>query len=121
MVLFVFFTWLMYVRPTRPPTGTIIGLFCLSYGTLRFLSDFIRVNDRTVLGLTGAQFLMLSLLPAGIWILFRVRRLVAADEAAGVPAVGAGAAAEPASAGTRPDAPAGSAVPPDSGEATEVP
>jgi phosphatidylglycerol---prolipoprotein diacylglyceryl transferase len=121
MVLFVFFTWLMYVRPTRPPTGTIIGLFCLSYGTLRFLSDFIRVNDRTVLGLTGAQFLMLSLLPAGIWILFRVRRLVAADEAAGVPAVGAGVAAEPASAGTRPDAPAGSAVPPDSGEATEVP
>jgi phosphatidylglycerol---prolipoprotein diacylglyceryl transferase len=81
LVLFVAFTWLLYVRPTRPPTGTVIGIFCLYYGVARFLSDALRVNDERLLGLTGAQWMCVALVAAGIWILFRVRRLVAADEA----------------------------------------
>jgi phosphatidylglycerol---prolipoprotein diacylglyceryl transferase len=84
MVLFVFFTWLLYVRRHRPPTGTVIGIFCAYYGVGRFLSDALRVNDERVLGLTGAQWMCLGLLVAAAWILVRVRGLVAADKAAAV-------------------------------------
>lgn len=83
-VLFVFLTWLLYVRKERPPAGTALGIFCAYYGVSRFLSDSLRVNDERVLGLTGAQYLMLALLLASVWILVRVRRLLAADAAGGM-------------------------------------
>ena len=40
------------------------------------------MNDKTVLGLTGAQWMCLLLIPTGIWILTRVRKVTAADLAA---------------------------------------
>ena len=44
------------------------------------------MNDERVLGLTGAEYLCLALLPTSAWIWFRVcRRLLAEDEAAGMP------------------------------------
>jgi phosphatidylglycerol:prolipoprotein diacylglycerol transferase len=96
VALFAFLTWLLYGRKRRPPTGTILGIFCLYYGVVRFASDSLRVNDDRVLGLTGAQYLCLALLPTSAWIFFRVRRLLAEDEAAGMrPGLGA-LATEPA-------------------------
>ena len=53
--------------------GTLIGVFCVYYGLARGLSDFLRVNDNKVLGLTGAQWLCVVLIPAGILILTKVR------------------------------------------------
>ena len=47
------------------PPGTIIGLFVIWYGIARFLTDFLRVNDETVLGLTGAQWMSVVLVPVG--------------------------------------------------------
>jgi prolipoprotein diacylglyceryl transferase len=79
LVLFGLMTLLMRRRPTP---ATIIGLFCLYYGVARGLSDFLRVNDKTVLGLTGAQWMCVVLIPTGIWILTRVRRVTAADASA---------------------------------------
>ena len=58
-------------RSTRPATA--MAVFCVWYGTLRFLSDFLRVNDEQVLGLTGAQFLMAAVALAGVWVWFWVR------------------------------------------------
>lgn len=84
VVLFVFLTWLLYLRKERPAAGTAMGIFCLFYGTARFLSDSLRANDERVLMMTGAQYLMLTLVVAGFWILFRVRKLLAADVAAGM-------------------------------------
>lgn len=83
VVLFAVLTWLLYVRKERPPAGTAIGVFCLVYGLCRFGSDTLRVNDERVLGMTGAQYLMIALVAAGLWILVRVRRLLAEDVAAG--------------------------------------
>jgi phosphatidylglycerol:prolipoprotein diacylglycerol transferase len=85
LVLFVVLTWLLHVRKERPGPATAIGIFCLWYGVSRFASDSLRVNDERVLGLTGAQYLCLALLPTGIWILTRVRRLLAEDVASGMP------------------------------------
>jgi len=76
LVLFGVMTLLIRRRPTP---ATIIGLFCVYYGVARGLSDFLRVNDKTVAGLTGAQWMCVLLIPTGIWILTRVRRVTAAD------------------------------------------
>jgi phosphatidylglycerol:prolipoprotein diacylglycerol transferase len=84
LVLFAFLTWFMYLRKTPPPAGLAIGIFCAYYGVCRFLSDSLRVNDERVLHMTGAQYLMIALMVASVWILTRVRRLLAADEAEGL-------------------------------------
>ena len=82
LALFAFLTWLLYLRPNRPRTGTAIGIFCAYYGVTRFLSDSLRVNDERVLGLTGAQWMCVALLPTAAWILIKVRRQLDVDVAA---------------------------------------
>ena len=72
-------------HPPRRAPAPSMAIFCAYYGVARFLSDSLRVNDERVLGLTGAQYLCLALLPTSAWIWFRVRRLLAEDEAAGMP------------------------------------
>ncbi len=64
------------------PPGTIVGVFVLYYGITRWLSDSLRVNDERVAGMTGAQWMCLALIPAGIWILWKVRPRLAALAAA---------------------------------------
>lgn len=85
LVLFVVLTYLLHLRARRPGPGVAMAIFCGCYGVARFASDSLRVNDERVLGLTGAQYLSLALLPTAAWIWFRVRRHLAEDEAAGVP------------------------------------
>lgn len=81
--------------------GTLVGLFILYYGVLRFLSDTLRVNDERVAGMTGAQWMSLVMVPAGAVILWKVRprlaRLAAAEEQ------GAEAGADAAEGSTVPD------------------
>ena len=60
------------------PPGTIVGVFVLYYGVTRWLSDSLRVNDERVAGMTGAQWMCLVMIPAGIWILWKVRPRLAA-------------------------------------------
>ena len=62
--------------------GTLVGVFVLYYGVMRFLSDSLRVNDERVLSMTGAQWMCLVMVPAGIWILWKVRPGLAALAAA---------------------------------------
>ncbi len=40
----------------------------------------MRVNDEQVLGLTGAQWMCLALIPFGVWVLFWLRPRLAAEE-----------------------------------------
>lgn len=61
------------------PPGTIIGIFCIWYGVGRFATDIVRTNDERVLGMTGAQFMGLSLIPVGLWILLKVRHAAEAQ------------------------------------------
>jgi phosphatidylglycerol:prolipoprotein diacylglycerol transferase len=53
--------------------GTIVGIFIVYYGVTRWLSDSLRVNDERVAGMTGAQWMCLVMIPAGVWILWKVR------------------------------------------------
>jgi phosphatidylglycerol:prolipoprotein diacylglycerol transferase len=78
-VLFLVLTWLLYLRKERPGPGTAMAVFCGWYGVTRFASDTLRVNDERVLGLTGAQYLCIALVPVSLWIWFRVRGVLARD------------------------------------------
>jgi phosphatidylglycerol:prolipoprotein diacylglycerol transferase len=69
-------------RGTDLPAGTITGVFLVYYGIARWLSDSLRVNDERVLGMTGAQWMCLVMIPAGLWILFKVRPSLAAAASA---------------------------------------
>jgi len=87
LFLLVLFGVMTLLIRRRPGPATIIGLFCVYYGVARGLSDFLRVNDKTVMGLTGAQWMCLALIPTGIWILTRVRHAVAAEPEIDEPAM----------------------------------
>ena len=84
LVLFAVLTYLLHLRSDPPRPGTVMAIFCAYYGVARFLSDALRVNDERVLGLTGAQYLCLLLLPTAAWIWFRVRPQLERDEAEGM-------------------------------------
>lgn len=85
LVLFIVLTWMLYLRKQRVAPGVAMAVFCGYYGIARFASDSLRANDERVLGLTGAQYLCLVLVPTSLWIWFRVRKQLAADQAAGLP------------------------------------
>lgn len=80
--------WRVLHRVPRVTPGTGITLFCAIYAPLRFGSDFLRINDKTVAGLTGAQFLMLAVMVAAGWLRFwvipRNTTLVGAEESSAV-------------------------------------
>ncbi len=94
LVLFGGLQILMRRKP-RPAAGTALGIFCLYYGLARGSSDFLRVNDKLVLGLTGAQWMCAALIPISLWILFRVRRATAALELASAEATAGAGRPEP--------------------------
>jgi phosphatidylglycerol---prolipoprotein diacylglyceryl transferase len=68
--------WLLHRRRAVPSTA--VAVFVLWYGLARFATDFLRVYDDTVLGLTGAQWLSLAMLPVGLWLLLVKRPRLAA-------------------------------------------
>ena len=86
IVLFGILTWLLYLRKERARPGTAVAVFCGFYGVARFASDSLRVNDERILGLTGAQLLSAAMVPASLWIWFRVRKILAQDVADGMTA-----------------------------------
>jgi phosphatidylglycerol:prolipoprotein diacylglycerol transferase len=74
---------LLYVgRKVRKP-GFMILLFTLWYGTMRVITDFLRV-DRRYLGLTGSQLMSIAVGIACLYLLFRYRgappRFVSANQ-----------------------------------------
>jgi phosphatidylglycerol---prolipoprotein diacylglyceryl transferase len=60
----------------RARAGAMTVTFLLWYGVQRFTTDFFRSYDRRVLGLTGAQFLCVVMVVAGIVLWARIRRPV---------------------------------------------
>ncbi len=95
MLIFFPILWRVLHRKPRVAPGTGIAMFCAFYGPIRFASDFLRVNDRLVYGLTGAQYMMIGVTAGAVWLIVRVlpnnRRLQQEEQAAE-----AEAAADPA-------------------------
>jgi len=72
-LLVLFVALLVVLRRRTLPPGMLIGVFSVWYGVMRFLTDFLRVNDRELFGLTGAQYGCLLLIGVGVWILATTR------------------------------------------------
>jgi phosphatidylglycerol:prolipoprotein diacylglycerol transferase len=80
---------LVWMERRRVPTGWLTVTFLLWYGVQRLLTDFLRAYDRTVAGLTGAQYVCLGMIAAGLFIAVRLvrRRSPTPTTAAAAPAV----------------------------------
>jgi phosphatidylglycerol:prolipoprotein diacylglycerol transferase len=65
---------LWYLQRRRVEPGWLTVTFLVYYGTQRFLTDFLREYDRTVAGLTGAQFLCIGMVLGGLALAARLRR-----------------------------------------------
>lgn len=65
---------LLYLDRRRVPAGIMAGSFAVMYGTFRFLTDFVRINDRTLFGLTGAQYMTVGLTLFGIGVIWLALR-----------------------------------------------
>ena len=68
-----FTIWRAGRRKRELAPGTLVGAFILFYGIARLGSDALRVNDERVASLTGAQWMCVVMIPAGAWILWKVR------------------------------------------------
>lgn len=66
------FVALLFLRRRGVRAGFLGGVAGVAYAILRFGLDFLRVNDNTALGLTGAQFGCIVLLGLSIWWLRHV-------------------------------------------------
>lgn len=62
---------LLWVRSRRPPAGTIVGVACVLYAPVRFMFDFLRVEDTLYLGFTPGQYFAVVLLFVGCWVLWQ--------------------------------------------------
>jgi phosphatidylglycerol---prolipoprotein diacylglyceryl transferase len=75
--------WRARRKGTEVVPGTLVALFLLWAGIVRFLLDTLRVNDERFASMTGAQWMSLVMVPYGLYVLFRVRpavrKLVGAD------------------------------------------
>ncbi len=65
---------LFALRRRGASAGWLTTTFLLWYGLQRFLTDFLRAYDRRVLGLTGAQYVCIGLVVAGLVMAVRLRR-----------------------------------------------
>jgi phosphatidylglycerol:prolipoprotein diacylglycerol transferase len=88
--VFVLSAVLWWLIRRRSTPGTAIGVFLVWIGVGRFATDFLRIYDDTVAGLTGAQLMCLVLVPVGLWALLWVRPRLAGEAAAAGDAPGAG-------------------------------
>lgn len=61
--------------------GIMTATFFLWYGTQRFLTDFIRAYDERLGGLTGAQYLCIGMIAAGLALAVRLGRTRAHETA----------------------------------------
>jgi phosphatidylglycerol:prolipoprotein diacylglycerol transferase len=59
-------------RRVRP--GVMTATFLIWYGVQRFSTDFLRAYDERVFGLTGAQYLCIGMVAAGLVLVWRLRR-----------------------------------------------
>jgi phosphatidylglycerol:prolipoprotein diacylglycerol transferase len=73
--------WVLWRLRDRFPPGGLFALYLIFAGAERFLVEFIRRNDKVVLGLTLPQLISLAMVAAGaVWLalLRRARRPAAA-------------------------------------------
>ena len=62
-----------------PPAGHVFAWYLVLTGAARFLVEFIRINPRTIFGMSNAQAMSLVSMMVGALLLWRVRTLAPRD------------------------------------------
>ncbi len=65
LALLLAITWL--ARRRRPAAGTVVAFAATLYAPVRFLFDFLRIEDPTYAGLTPGQWMAIPLFLIGLW------------------------------------------------------
>lgn len=74
VVLVPFGLLLMRWRGQGMSDRQVVGVYLLFTGVLRFLIEFVRVNERVIAGLTVAHLFALALVVIGGWLVLSTRR-----------------------------------------------
>lgn len=77
-VLALIFWWALRTGRLKIGQGRMTAIFLVWYGTGRFLTDTLRVDDTRVLGMTGAQIVAILVVASGV-VLWR-RALTRSDD-----------------------------------------
>ncbi len=70
--------WLVWMKPRRP--GVIAGVFLLTYGVMRIVTEFSRLPDaqfahQRLAGLSRGQWLSVGMLVAGVGVLYAAKKM----------------------------------------------
>jgi phosphatidylglycerol---prolipoprotein diacylglyceryl transferase len=76
MLLAVVLTIIIYsLKKVRPFDGFYPALMLLIYSPVRFVLDYLRVGDKTYLGLTPGQYFSIVMMGVAVWLIVRgIRR-----------------------------------------------
>ena len=65
-IIIFYFLWKYRIKVSKQKTGKVFMWYLIGAGAERFLVEFIRLNDRILLGLSEAQIISLLLIVIGI-------------------------------------------------------
>ncbi|MEX2274864.1 MAG: prolipoprotein diacylglyceryl transferase family protein [Actinomycetota bacterium] len=82
LLLIPLYILLLQMQKRNVKDGWITATFFVWYGVQRFFTDFLRAYDKTVLGLTGAQYICIGLVAVGVGLMVNLRRNRDEDEPA---------------------------------------
>ncbi|MDX1501261.1 MAG: prolipoprotein diacylglyceryl transferase [Thermoanaerobaculia bacterium] len=79
LMLFLLIALHLLARGGRPAAGRAVALVCTIYMPVRFLFDYLRIDDPRYAGLTPGQWMAIPLFLVGLWAWGAAARLRAAE------------------------------------------
>ena len=58
----------------RIKPGQLFSLYCVLYGFFRFVIEFLRINPKYLIGLSGAQFISILMMVIGAYFMYSFRK-----------------------------------------------
>ena len=71
---FLVFVYLRYRKQNQNFTGELMLEYLFLVGFSRFMIEFIRTNDKLLMGLTGAQYISILMMLIGLYQMWKYRR-----------------------------------------------
>ena len=71
---FIIFTYLRYRKRNQLFTGELIFEYLFLVGFSRFMIEFIRINQKYLIGLSGAQYISIIMMMLGIYMMWKLRQ-----------------------------------------------
>ena len=73
---FLVFLYLQYQRRNKLFTGELMFEYLFLVGCSRFMIEFIRINPKYLIGLSGAQYISIIMMLSGIYYMWKMRQII---------------------------------------------